>query len=180
MFHPLTISKSIKNICVWKNTNIHLHSYAKHRYWYLYDSTLWFAETLRSKNQARTAFTLHALPFFTLDACSLIFVARACLRAKCIARNLQNARISIAVLRRRYYINSYRKLIQDNYPDEMLKHINCWRICHGSLHLSHCTIARCVVRVQITDALHAIFINVVNILHQQSSYYRTLVRLLLI
>lgn len=126
-----TISKSIKNICVWKNTNIHLHSYAQHRYRCLYDSTLWSAETLRSKNQALVPRLHSRTTVFILDARLLISVARACSHARCIVRNLQNvpSDVSIAILRRgqsctTVTINSWRKLIQDNYRDEMLKHIN--------------------------------------------------------
>lgn len=73
---------------------------------------------LLSKN--RVAFTF-AHYRFILRVRSLIFVARV--HAKCIVRNLQNAPSDVSITipqprpAQRRAVNSYRKLIQDNYHD---------------------------------------------------------------
>lgn len=78
------------------------------------------------------------------------YFSHARVSTRSVSLAIYKMHISIAILRRGQSCiavtnNSYRKLIQDNYRNEMLKHINCWRMYHGSLHLSHCTIPRCVV-----------------------------------
>jgi len=77
-------------------------------------------------------FILLPPPLYRVCACvrSLIFVPRA---ERKIAVNLRNARprrIDRNSARRRALVrvNSWRKLIQDNYRDETSKHINCRRL----------------------------------------------------
>jgi len=61
-------------------------------------------------------------------------------------------------------VNSYRKLIQDNYHDETLKHINCRRVPRFCRIARYCNVSR----TRITESPLAILVNATNILFRLS------------
>lgn len=134
-----TLSKSIKNIFVRKKKKYaSLHLYARNTGIGAFDLTSVFCEISRTKNRLSLshggAFTLVFRRFILrcgrwyLSHASTRNVSRAIYktRVRRIDRNLYVA-VRRARLRARA-VNSYRKLIQDNYRDETLKHINCQRM----------------------------------------------------
>lgn len=130
-FPRATISKSIKNICVWKNKYTSSFICVTSR---SADIRCDFVFPWNFTKQKSGSHRVYSRACFMLRMRSLIFVARV--HAKRIAGNLQNAPsdVSITILHRGgscgyrvatgHAVNSFRKLIQDNYRDETLKHIN--------------------------------------------------------
>lgn len=144
----------------------------------MYDVTLCVGETLRSKNRARIAFTVARVLYFVY---AVVDICRTCPRetyrgqfTKRAVRRIDHNFTSRRIVRLSRCsgarsVNSRRKLIQDNYRDETLKHINWPANGRGSLLLSHCTILQ---RRELLTVL-AFLVNAANILLRQSLHYRS-------